>query len=329
MMKIKLFAMYLVLSCMVTIGQVRFDAVHSVQVKSSWKELTDTAEIEVPKNLKFKNKNVRDYIKTGDPVTIKLGYNENLKREFVGFVREIEGNLPIKVLCEDYSYILKRKNFNQSFQNATLKDVVSYISSEFDFATDVVDIQLGKFAMEQANGAKVLEQIRSSYGLVSYFKHNPDDDSKPVLHVGFPYAFDGTAQDVRFRVQSNILSHDLKYKSPEDNTVKIKAISNLRSGQKKVIEVGDEGGSVETRNYPELSEDELRKYANEELRKAKLEGYRGSITAFGIPRVEHGDTVILEDTEYPDRQGSYLVDATNQKFSEGGYRRDIEIGQKV
>ena len=86
---------------------------------------------------------------------------------------------------------------------------------------------------------------------------------------------------------------------------------------------------MQTRNYPELSKAELTKYANEELRKVKQNGYRGGFTSFGIPRVDHGDTITLLDDEYPDRKGNYLVDEINIRFTDTIYRRKIEIGQKV
>ena len=324
--------MYLVLIAQVSIGQITFDAISNCEVKSSWKELTDIASIELPKNLKFENELVRDHIKRGDKVVIRLGVNNDLKREFVGFVREVEGNIPIKIHCEDYSYLLKTQNKNKSFQNASLKDVVSYITEGTNIQYQAINIQLGKFSIEQTNGAKVLEYIKENYGLVSYFRHNANDESSPVLYVGFPYDFKAQNNNTIFNLQTNVEpKHDLKYKSEDDVKVRIKAISNLSSGKKLIVEVGEKGDdvSVQTRNYPELSKAELTKYANEELRKVKQNGYRGGFTSFGIPRVDHGDTITLLDDEYPDRKGNYLVDEINIRFTDTIYRRKIEIGQKV
>jgi hypothetical protein len=327
---IMLFA-YHVLSCQVTIGQIQFEAVAKVQQKSSWKELTDVAEIELPKEYKFEEKLVRDYIKRGQNVRIKLGYDGNLLRTFEGFVRELEGNIPIKVLCEDYSYLLKQNTLNKSYAKTNLKEVVGFITQGLGFDYQAIDIDLGKFSIQKANAAQVLQFIRDNYGLVSYFRHNPTNDSKPVLIVGFPYDFKPDTERTIFDLQKNIVSHNLKYKDKEDMKLRIKAISNLPSGKKIVVEVGEkgEGVNVQTRNYGALDKTTLEKYANQELKKVRFDGYRGGLTSFGIPAVEHGETIELLDAEYPDRRGAYLVDAVGIDFSASGYRRTIEIGQKV
>ena len=61
--------------------QLSFSAVKSVKISSSWKTLTDTAEIEIPHKLYFKNKTIKDLIKKKDEIIIQLGYNGNLKEE--------------------------------------------------------------------------------------------------------------------------------------------------------------------------------------------------------------------------------------------------------
>lgn len=81
------------MSTFVMTGEVRFPAnderrgfivrrFSEVKIETSWKSLTDTAEITLPRNVKgFK---VSELLKEGDAVEILLGYDGNLKPEFSG-----------------------------------------------------------------------------------------------------------------------------------------------------------------------------------------------------------------------------------------------------
>lgn len=57
--------------------------VTEIVVESSWKLLTDTAEIVIPRKVKFFDKNnVREVFRQGDFVTISFGYNGINVEEF-------------------------------------------------------------------------------------------------------------------------------------------------------------------------------------------------------------------------------------------------------
>ena len=59
--------------------------VTEIVVESSWKLLTDTAEIVIPRKVKFFDKNnVREVFRRGDFVTISFGYNGINVEEFRG-----------------------------------------------------------------------------------------------------------------------------------------------------------------------------------------------------------------------------------------------------
>ncbi|WBO85233.1 hypothetical protein [Hymenobacter yonginensis] len=64
--------------------------------------------------------------------------------------------------------------------------------------------------------------------------------------------------------------------------------------------------------YNVTSEAALKKMATEKLGLMKFEGYRGSLTTFGLPRVEHGMAwhgmaAQLRDPLYPDPGYSQLL----------------------
>ena len=318
------------LSCHVTIGKLIFREVASLKIKSTWKQLTDTCDITIPKNLKLKGKAVSEYINRGDKVKVQLGYNDNLHTEFVGFVREIESDIPLKIHCEDYAYTVKyKKPKNKVFVNPGLTEVINYITQGIEgIKTEINagDVKLGKLLIEDVTIVKILEALRSNYGLISYFKGD-------TLKVGFPYensAAKATTDSYVYDFQNNIVpGHSLKYRRAENVKVKIKAVSNLNSGKKIIVEIGEDGGNVVSRNFPEMTKAELEKFAKEELEKYKIDGFSGSLTGWGLPMVAHGDSVVLIDSEFPDRKGKYLVDATEVSFTSTVFRRKVSIGQKA
>ena len=64
-----------------------FNAVHEVNIVQDVMSLTDTCEVQLPKKIKWQNA-VKNYekppVKRGDKITVKLGYNDELKTIFTG-----------------------------------------------------------------------------------------------------------------------------------------------------------------------------------------------------------------------------------------------------
>ena len=58
----------------------------------------------------------------------------------------------------------------------------------------------------------------------------------------------------------------------------------------------------------------------------KYSGYRGKLTAFGIPAVAHGNVAVIKDYRMPDREGKYFIDSVETTFSNGGMRQVFELG---
>ena len=79
----------------ITIGQFRFSGAHEVRIKQSLHSIVNTATIQIPSVAKI----IRDgkmnpkgiitgkQFNDGNEVTIRLGYNNDLKTEFKGFVK--------------------------------------------------------------------------------------------------------------------------------------------------------------------------------------------------------------------------------------------------
>ncbi|MEH0154681.1 hypothetical protein V6R21_19060 [Limibacter armeniacum] len=322
--------MIYVLSCEITAGKLRTRHVARVQVRSTWRELTDTAVIELPRNLDLKGKSLDEVVKRGDRVDIFLGYNGGLKREFTGFVRKVERDVPVRIYCEDYAYLLDRKVEPKAWASVTLEGLVTYLTAGLGIASEVVDVNLGKVRLEKGSIADVLMQVRDTFGLVAYFRHNPDNNTRPTLFVGFPYDLVTDKDTAILHRQRNVAnSSGLKYQGKEDVQVTIRAISNAadKTAKKTVVEVGS--GPVRTRNYmPGLSKEQLRSLATKELDNLRVDGFSGSLESFGIPYIAHGDAVRIIDQQYVDEDARYLSDGVDIEFSDT-FRRKVKIGKKL
>ena len=307
----------------ITMGQVRLRQVNHVHIEKSWQMVTDTAKITFPKNVQFSKKSEKtltDYIKKGGAVVINLGYDGNRKEEFVGYVTDIDLTIPITISCEDEMYQLKRKTFSKSWKNAKLQDVIDLIAPNYD--SDVVDMSLGNFTVQKANGAKILKAIKDTYGVVSFFRGKK-------LTCGFPYQFEPQEKVFVYDMQKNVVDYSgLKFRDKDDNNFKVKAISNHNDGTKLTVELGDADGAERTLNFPEMTESELRKLATAEMEKIKVEGYEGDIIGFGLPVVQHGEITEFRNKEFPERNGQYFVDKVVIDVSVNGYRRTSTIGKQ-
>ena len=61
----------------------------------------------------------------------------------------------------------------------------------------------------------------------------------------------------------------------------------------------------------------------------KYEGFRGSFTTFGLPKVKHGDIVELIDKNLTERTGSYLVKEVKESNTNSGQRQTITLDIRV
>ena len=123
----------------ITIGKLKFTVASEINIKKSWKNFTDTASIKLPKAIYYYDENgnlkpvehIGNFIKVGDKVEIKLGYNRQLFTEFLGYIaRSPRINIPYELICEDEMWQLKRKEVNVSIKNATVKQIIEAVAQD-------------------------------------------------------------------------------------------------------------------------------------------------------------------------------------------------------
>lgn len=303
-------------------GEIVIRKCNSVKIESSWEMLTDTATIVLPRNVRdFDKLNVKQIFKKGDPIEIYLGYDENLLLEFTGFIREVSADIPIKIKCDDYMYLLKKHTVNVSMRSTKLSDLIKLIVPE-GIEVDVADINIGTKRFPNTTAAKILEELQEN-NIYSYFKGKK-------LIVGKIYS-DDVAEVVIFNFSKNVVDNNLQYKNKEDVIIKIIATSTLPKGRKLKAEFGDDFGQEQHLSYYNITlKAELLKLAKADYDKYKVEGFDGNITGFGIPSVAHGMKAQIISYQYPDRKGLYYVKKVTKEFDESPkYRQTIELDKKA
>ncbi len=297
-----------------------FYRVSSVEINSGWDLLTDTAVVKIPRDLYLASKVLRDNIKVGTEITIELGYNGVNNVEFQGFVTKIIADTPVIIHCEDAMWKLKQVSVNKVFKGISLKNLLAEIVPSF-YSINAADLQLGNLLFEKTTVSKVLLFLKDEYGIYSYFRGN-------TLISGQIY-LDNT-QTVQYGFEKNIISNDLSYVTKDELKLKITAECIKNDGTKLTVSVGDEDGEENKLVYSGItSESELKKLAELDLKRLKVNGYKGSIQTFGVPFVQHGYTANLESNNYPERDGNYYTDNIGTEFSNGGFKRGVKIGGKA
>jgi len=314
------------LSCKIVIGKFVFDYATAIEITSSWDQFTTTAMIKLPHKLEFNGEPIisgeDSLFKRGDAVEIFLGYDDNLVKEFEGFVSDVNPATPMIITCEDLMWKLKQTSLTKSFREVTLKDLLSDILSGQGVDFEAVDANLGKFRITRANIVEIFEEIKKTYGLVTFAQGGK-------IFSGLAYLPELQEERVLDLNHDVVSSDELIFKRADDVKIKVKAISINSDNTREEVEFGDSDGNQTTFTFYNLSKQDLQETAERELEKLKFDGYRGSLVAFGSPFIKHQDVVSITDPKIPERQGRYLVKEVVTTFGVSGFRRKITLDRQV
>ena len=322
---------YLNMNARVRLGNVELDRVSSFEISNSVLGLSNTAKVVVAKHYHFDDaKSILEQFKVGDPAVITAGYNDDLQTEFTGFISEIDSDIPLVISCEDM-YPLRQNNWIKSYPAGTkLKKILTDIIPATAGITEIVcdDVTIGKYQIDNASTFAVLQDLMTNHGLYSSL-------DKGVLKVGLAYDFGTKSRTHEYVIGANVKKNELKYKRKEDFKIRINAVATSANGKKTKVTVGDKAKDASERSLNfigPMSEKELKQKAEAVLSKLRFDGYTGSITGFGIPRIRAGDALRVidrpeKDNEY--RDGKYLVEKVDIDYSEAGFSRKNTLSYKI
>lgn len=322
-----------VLNSDITIGKYKGVKPHEVKITRSIFEYVDRAKIQVPITARIvragevitATAETAKLFEEGDKVLIKLGYNGVLKTEFEGFVSRINFAAPLEIECEGFSYQLRKKMLSGTVTNIQLKDVLKKITEGTDIILDegIPDFKIDKLILTGKNGVRILEELQgTSKQLMKFFF------TGNKLYGGLQ--FNKTKADVKYRLGWNVIKdNNLKLHEAKNEQVTINWVGEKKDGTKTKAKAG-KTGVVKTRTSHIITDaNSLQQLADAEHKKLSYDGYEGKITAFGQPYCEQGYRAILEDQKYPERSGNYLINKTEVNYGMSGFRRIVDIGEKL
>lgn len=302
----------------------RLRLVSSIEIVESVDSLADTATIMLPETVMNVPLNIENRIKRGSEVLIELGYNNNLKEEFKGYIQDIQQNDgALKIVCEDELFKFRVKVENKSYKvtkiSKVLQDIINQIDPSITLSCDY-DFTYEKYTIYQATGFDILLKIADETRANIYFKGKTLHMHPPYKEIGGRVIYDET---------KNIEKSSLELKKAIDRKFEITIESVGSDGKIKTAKSGVTGGDSSTIKVVGLSQEEIQKIADSELIKRSADALTGSITTWLIPFVKPTFTAVYRNPDYPYKSGQYYVDKVTTTLSDGGGVRVVNFGIKL
>lgn len=303
-----------------------FPYVNTCTISDSFDTFTGAATIILPQNIKYQNRNIYEgsdpMLMRGDKIKIEAGYHPKIKTIFTGYISKISNNVPIEVKCEDEMFLLKQTiSPNLSYKSVNLRTFIGRLLENTNIPFTAINTTLGAIRVNQSNITKVLQVLRETYGIYSFFRDG-------VLKVGLPY-YPNEAVEQTILMERQIISNDMEYLRKEDVKVKVKGVLINADNSRTEIFVGDEDGELRTVFQYGGTTDEIKEVCNRFLEQMNYTGYYGKFTTFLEPRMRHGDYVRLVSYKLPERNGTYLIKDVETSFGVNGGRQIVELERRI
>ena len=295
--------------------------VSSVEITRDTEKLTDECKVTLPKRIKWDGE-AQIPVKRGDSIKVWTGYGEDMELAFAGYVRSVGIKTPIVLTCEDEMFKLKQMACTKkAYKNVNLGTLLK------DQGLENVKVfgeqNLGQFRVTDDTVAALLGRLQDS-GIRSFYRY---EDGTPVLYCGVLFERDTQPSQV-FATGVNIISDSsLEQQLAANIRLCIKAVSIMPDNKKIKVEVGDKDGEKRTIHTYNKTESELKAWAEQEIKRLKVDGLTGSFTTFGYSLVDKLDAIGIKIDG--NKMGVYQVKKNVIKYGTGGYRQEITLGLRV
>jgi len=296
----------------------------SIQIEQSVQTLTSTARIELPrefyqavnyvgKNIDFARKNILEFIKVGLSVKIELGYNGDLQTEFQGYITKIDADIPLILECEDEMYILKNaKKITKHIFKGRLNDILTaIIPSKYEIKLGE-EYSFGAWVIDNATPYEVLTELQEKVGIRAYF------ENKNTLNVGMTVDFKPQISH-KYNFNNNVRStSELKFQQSENKKLEVTISSKQSNGGTRTLSIGEDGGDTKTVSIPNLSQSEMRLWAEKIYESRQRAGFYGVLSGWCYPRTKAGESLEIVRPYYKDKHqdGRYFIESVQIIVSE-------------
>lgn len=319
------------------IGAIYFNYLASCEILTSIDNMTDTATVRFPKKVEWKDKPLSSLIRKGDPISIELGYGDELHKVFDGFIRKVGLGIPLELDCEDDMYQLKlEKVAPKIYPTLTLRQLLTdYCPIGFECP----DVNLGQFKIEgETTLARVLDFIRTEYMLSMFIRDGKLFAVLPSTLIGKEKGWNTILLcNEPGNDKQNVITDDIEYIQADDIKVQIIAKNVLKDNTKiewKEPQNADDK-QYEVKTYfceSATSVDDLKKFAKEKLSTVKEDMIKGTVMVFGEPFVQKGDGVKILNPSDKDIDGKeFIARGVNYVFNNSGkgYNQVITLGYRI
>lgn len=332
-----------VLNSDITIGSFNFSGVHEVRIERNMHSYEDRAYIKLPSIARVSNGKKVDATKVstatkfkdGDKVTIRLGYDNDLQTEFEGFVKRRQLGMPLEIECEGYSRLLRLQTITANLSKGIdVKQLLELACNGTGITVDCrVSFMIYGRNLVNANGCEVLDEIKKvSDGTLTIFFIEPKK-----LWCGLTYTpyLAGTEvfalPTAKYRLGYNCIKDNaLKERIPNE---KVQVIINgqLATGDAVRTQSDEKVAARKVKMLINGVRDVavVKTFANEKANNMNYQGYEGSLTGFLQPYCLPGYNVVVKDSTYPERDGTYMAEGVYVTFGQNGARRRVELGPRL
>jgi hypothetical protein len=315
----------------ISVGRYALRLIERVSITRSVEELSDTAQIVLPATVFNRALEIEDKIHAGDEVTVRLGYDSDLKTEFEGYLKTVStdgGNLTLE--CEDALYNYRCPMDDMEITGASVRTllekcnaaVLKATGKKYSLSCDYA-FTYDKFTIRNNTAFDVLKTVQEESGPNVYLKGN-------TLHVHPQYVeiFGEAAYDFARNIEGD--GTNLRYRKKEDRKLLVTVEGAGSKGKVVRVQAGTPGGDRMTLKLPGVSSTASLKARAEEILKNKVyDGYEGTITGWLLPFCDAGYRATIVDREYEYKNGGYYVISVKTDFSRDGGSRVVELGKLI
>ena len=315
----------------ITIDGKQLRIVESIEINCSVENLTDSATIKLPSTVYNRYIDELENIRRDMPITISLGYNGNMNKEFSGYIRSVEREPSGLIInCQDEIYLFNQTQMkDDNYKNISVKDLLNTVikAVQPDLKLNCVyDFSFDKFSISNATALDVLKAIQNECKCMMYIKNG-------VFNVTPPYTITQSTKTVKYDTSINVMQegYSLKYKDKEDRKLKVVVKGKDKDGNEiENDKMGEAGGDTTTFDYKGIATKEMLNSIAQNIYSAKsYSGFEGSFQAWFLPLITKGDTIDYSDSDAPNRNGKYFVNSVATTCSSGGITRKITIGNAL
>lgn len=302
---------------------------NNVDIVSSVNNFTDTAKITLPRKITADGDLLHNKVKKGDRVVIQLGYDDDLKTVFTGYIRTIEKNTPVVYNCENEAFKLKQiKLTKQVFPKLSIKDFCEkYVKG---YKLDIADFSLGEVRInEDVTLASIFDYFTNNYPVKFFFREQIFTGVLP----GAMAIKRGDVAVIPLVAGLNVVNDNTTYELAEDVNLQIIAKCILKNNTKLESKRPANVTDAEVRTFycpTATNQQELDAFAEKMLLEYKVDRITGDITTFGAPFVRKLDIVKYYNPEYPEKHKKrFVVEEVTYSFGQSGYRQKIKLGGQI